>query len=277
MIKLTDLISMAGISLDNYKIHCATGQQHPPLEAFFSGTFKEWQELQTKENFRCKNILSLIHMEKEKWLFAGVYSVIKVSKTKDKKNPYYNPSSSYFNYKTKELSGLNHLTGKVIVAFDKKFRASYLVGKNFGDSLLVHEMRADRMTIGEFPNYNAVVISHDKLRIVINELNPSWKSALSNVSGVYLITDTSDGRLYVGSAYGDQGLWKRWSDYASNGHGGNKELKELLKSKGKKHSRFFQFSILETCDLNTDSETVIERENHWKTVLTSREHGLNSN
>ena len=117
---------MAGISLDNYKIHCATGQQHPPLEAFFSGTFKEWQELQTKENFQCKNVLSLIHMEKEKWLFAGVYRVIEVSRTKDKTNPYFNPSSSYFNYKTKELSGLNHLTGKVIVGGSPLTILSYI-------------------------------------------------------------------------------------------------------------------------------------------------------
>ena len=85
MIKLTDLISMAGISLIIIRFIVPLAS-NTPLGSLFTGTFKEWQELQTKENFRCKNVLSLIHMEKEKWLFAGVYSVIEVSKTKDKKN-----------------------------------------------------------------------------------------------------------------------------------------------------------------------------------------------
>ena len=59
-------------------------------------------------------------------------------------------------------------------------------------------------------------------------------------------------------------FWQRWSEYVKTGHGGNKELSILLKSKGKSHRQFFQFSILETCDLRADAETVIARESHWK-------------
>ncbi len=40
MIKFIDIISMAGIKLYDYKIHCATGKDWPPLEAFFDGQFK---------------------------------------------------------------------------------------------------------------------------------------------------------------------------------------------------------------------------------------------
>jgi hypothetical protein len=269
MIKLTELIQMSGVALGDYKIHCATGHPNPPLEAFFDGKFKGWQEHQTQKNFERDKVLSLIQLEGDRWLFAGVYKVLGLEKKKGKK--------PYFIYDTKEIGGLEHLTGKAIVNFNKTFRASYLRGEKYGDKLVVCELREQRMTVGEFPNYNAVAISFRKLGIIVRERNPSWKAALANVSGVYLITDTSDGRLYVGGAYGGQGLWQRWSEYVETGHGGNKELKILLKSKGKTHRQFLQISILETCDLRADTETVIARESHWKKVLTSREHGLNSN
>ena len=35
MIKLTELIQMSGVALDDYKIHCATSHTNTPLEAFF--------------------------------------------------------------------------------------------------------------------------------------------------------------------------------------------------------------------------------------------------
>jgi hypothetical protein len=37
------------------------------------------------------------------------------------------------------------------------------------------------------------------------------RGALSSVAGVYLISDTLDGRLYVGSASGQGSFWQRWS------------------------------------------------------------------
>ena len=61
------------------------------------------------------------------------------------------------------------------------------------------------------------------------------------------------------------------------GHGGNKELRELLSEEGKSHADHFQFSLLEVCNLNSSDDHVIGRETHWKTVLRSREFGLNQN
>ncbi len=56
------------------------------------------------------------------------------------------------------------------------------------------------------------------------------------------------GKQYVGSAYGGDGIWHRWVRYAKDGHGGNKEIKDLLKVKGRKYPSNFQFSVLEVCD-----------------------------
>lgn len=271
MIKLLDLISMAGVKLDNFKIHCATSTTKPPLESFFDGKFKEWQEFQRNRNFQCDQIVSLIHYKSDKWLFAGVFAVDGISKEKkDKKG-------KYFLYSTTEIKGLEHLVGRVFVSFNKNFRASYLRGKKYADMLIVSQIRDKKMSIGEFPGYNKVLIPHRKLRIIIREEISSWKSALKSVSGIYIITDTKTGKKYIGSACGEQGLWQRWASYAKTGHGGNKDLKALLKTKKTGYFQNFQFSVLEITDLNANNDYIFSREKHWKKVLMSREFGYNKN
>lgn len=270
MLKLIDLIALSGVSLENFKIHCATGSNPTPLEAFFDGKFKEWQEHQNQRNFQCDQVVSLIHLGGDKWLFAGLYAVHGVERRTQRKK-------SWYQYSTSELEGLEHLTGRAIVRFEKKFRASYLRGTKYTENLIVAEVREERMSVGDFPGYNLVLLSYRLLRTIVREDLPSWKSALSNVSGVYLITDTNIGKHYVGSAYGGEGIWQRWVAYAKDGHGGNKELKEILQSNGNEYVHNFQLSVLEVCDLNASKEHIIGREAHWKDVLCSREFGYNKN
>lgn len=277
MIKLIELIELAGVRLrdSDFKIHCATPSptaSSKPLDAFFDDKFKEWQANQNKKNFECKFILSLIHLGNDKWLFAGVYAVMGSPERRK-----WEGNKSYWRYPTQEVNGLEHLTGKAIVQFKKTFRACYLVGKRYVDDLLISELRNLRMTIGDCPDYKSILLSYRMLQTVVRESNPSWRTALSRVAGVYLITDTSDGKLYVGSAYGGEGIWQRWAAYAKNGHGGNKELKDILNKKGDSHRECFQFSLLEVCDLDSSNEYVIEKEAHWKEVLKTREFGLNKN
>ena len=273
-LKLIQLLRLTGVDIDDYKIHCAidTSKNNTPLDDFFAGKFKDYQETQTKKNFNKPYILSLIHIIKDDWLFAGVWKVLGIETDKYRLNNRY-----YFKYKTKELNGLDHLTGKAIIQFKKEFRASYLIGKKYENVLFIKEIREQRMSVGDFPGYNKVRLSFGLLNVIITQHIPTWKGALSNVSGVYLITDRKNGMQYVGSAYGGEGLWQRWSVYIKSGHGHNKELKVLLKSKGKDYYLNFQFSILEICDLNASEESIIEREVHWKEVLKTREFGLNKN
>ncbi len=271
MIKLIDLIGLAGVGLDKCKIHCAKGVKTSPLEAFFDGTFQQWQEDQNNENFKkCKRILSLIDLDDSQWLFAGVYDVLDVEACTKGSKPC-------FKYSTKEVDGLQHLTGKTKIYFKRPGRNSYLRDKKFFDQLMVISLSEQRMSIGEFPGFNGVMLSHVMLRALVYESNPTWKAALSNVAGVYLISDKTTGKQYVGSAYGGDGIWQRWSAYIKTGHGGNKELRDLLKNNGSDHVEFFQFSLLEVCDINAEDKYIVERETHWKKVLLSREFGLNRN
>jgi hypothetical protein len=112
---------------------------------------------------------------------------------------------------------------------------------------------------------------------IIRQDNPSWRAALANVAGVYVIVDRKTGMQYVGSAYGGIGLWQRWTTYAKTGHGRNKELRNLLKNNRDAYATNFQFSLIEVCDINASPDFIIARECHWKDVLMTREFGLNSN
>ena len=94
-----------------------------------------------------------------------------------------------------------------------------------------------------------------------------------------MITDLCEGKQYVGSATGENGmLLQRWSNYIENGHGGNKKLKEIVEQKGFDYiKQNFQYSILENYNARTDKNLILNRESYWKRVLGTRAFGLNSN
>ena len=77
-LKLIQLLRLAGISIEEYKIHCAidASKNNRPLDDFFAGKFKDYQEIQTKKNFNKPYILSLININDNDWLFAGLWKVI---------------------------------------------------------------------------------------------------------------------------------------------------------------------------------------------------------
>ncbi|MCG1076693.1 GIY-YIG nuclease family protein [Staphylococcus epidermidis] len=140
---------------------------------------------------------------------------------------------------------------------------------------------APNTKLGHFPGYQNVTLSHPQMQQIILRNEPSWKQALMNVKGVYVITDLSNGKLYIGSASGNtDGIWQRWSDYANieNLTGGNKLLNEIKLDKGKDYIvNNFQYSILEIFDTKTKADTIINRENYWKNVFCTRKHGMNFN
>jgi hypothetical protein len=102
---------------------------------------------------------------------------------------------------------------------------------------------------------------------------------LENVKGVYLISDKSSGKKYVGSAYGDFGIWSRWAVYVGTGHGFNDELTKLISENDTDYARQnFRFSLLEYRSMRIDDNVIINRESFWKEVLLTRgQFGYNKN
>lgn len=263
-------INAPNIKEEDCKIHLAVWDGYKnPVDIFLAGNFEEWQSWQSKRNFERKYIISLLQLPgMEKWLFAGGF----VSDGSE-----YSEANQYYQYKTSELTEFKSLAGRLVVRFKRTGRQSYLNAENWADSISVNELKAEKLVIEEFSGYNKVRLSKKRLEIVVAQYVDSWMGALSNVSGVYLITDTKTGKLYVGSATGEGGIWQRWSEYAANGHGGNRELVALLSDKGQDYSNNFQYSILEIADTHASNADVLARESYWKDVLCSRVHGYNAN
>ena len=140
------------------------------------------------------------------------------------------------------------------------------------DECEVYEILPDIFDNDIFPGYDNVNLSWSDLSRVLAK--DSWKTALQNQKGVYLITDTSNGKMYVGSAYGERMLLGRWEDYVKTGNGGNKELKELSFEHIK---QYFRYSILDIFKSTVKDELIISRESWWKEVLLTRDFGYNKN
>lgn len=103
----------------------------------------------------------------------------------------------------------------------------------------------------------------------LRALPRSWKEAISEWRGIYLIYDTVDRMMYVGSAYGKENLYQRWTSYAKTGHGGNKHLKS-------RDPENFVFSILQLVPMDMAPQEVIQIENRWMNRLhTAHPNGLN--
>ena len=133
--------------------------------------------------------------------------------------------------------------------------------------------------IDHFPGYGNVLINHETLQKIARNEAPKWKRALSSVKGVYCITDTSTGQVYIGSASGDDGgIWQRWSSYADVDDltGGNKTFEELKNSGADYIISNFSYSILEVFDMRTDKKFIVKREEHWKKVFQSVKYGMNN-
>lgn len=281
MINLTELLKIDEAEYCKYKVHFAIGRdkRKEPYNTFLIDDFKDWQERQTSKNWSREYILSLIYFEKDVWMFGGIYKVLP-----KKPIPIQNDKGwKGWKYETELTDKASEYIGRAFFKFKKEFRASYpkleLAPKNGGRvaKMPLSFILDKRVALSDFLGFDSVNIDYKTLKYIVSDNIISWKSALSNVKGVYLIVDTYTGKQYVGSAYGEDCIWQRWLEYAQNGHGGNIELKHLLKLNGADYKYNFKYSILEVCNMNLGNEYIIGRENHWKEVLLTRQFGLNAN
>jgi hypothetical protein len=119
----------------------------------------------------------------------------------------------------------------------------------------------------EMPTWEEICLTWEQLKV----LPTPWRAKLSEWRAIYFIFDVSDGKGYVGSAYGGSNLLGRWRSYAAKEHGGN----QLLKSRQPGN---FRFSILQRVSPDMDAADVIRLEATWKDRLHTRApFGLNDN
>ena len=255
---------------NEYKVHFARWNgNHQPLEVWARSTedWQGWQEYRPGRNdFNRPLIFALMQFyhESDSWLFGGVYRVL----------------ARHDDHYDVELTNLgNSFIGRLKLGSRYRERTTRVKMERHYDSFEVLEILREPYTGKVFPGYEEIELSFQELETLVYKDRPDWKVALENVKGVYLVTDTNTGRRYVGSAYGDHGIWSRWSDYVNSGHGGNKELRKLTKDGDLNYCRaHFSFALLEHRLSNTPDNVILEREAFWKRILFTRgRYGLNRN
>ena len=179
--------------------------------------FLSYQNKQAKDIFNGVDyIASFIGEEGILSRFIGIYKLVDRQKLAD----------DHFEYQMEEVSGFEDLKERVIIKWENAISWHQWI-KNEMEVIQIHP----GLHYKQFTDYFDFILDFRELKEIISNQYTDWKKVLSATKGIYLISDTKTGKLYVGSAYGEEGIWGRWSRYVStNGHGDNKTLKELIET-----------------------------------------------
>jgi hypothetical protein len=245
--------------------HKQTGKDLYNLYRYKRNEFLEYQNYQYKDVFKgIDYIVSFIGEEGIKSRFVGVYKIInrlQVSKDPDR-----------FIYKMEEMSGFEELVEKIIIGWKNPISWHQYIS-NYMPVIEIHQ----GLHYQQFTDYFDFILDFKELQEIILNQYREWKLMLSATKGVYLISDTKTGKLYVGSAYGEEGIWGRWATYVkTNGTGDNKTLKELI-NKDKNYALNFRFSILMLLPKTITADQAVEKEQLFKNKLGTNSFGLNNN
>lgn len=279
MLTVKQLFIADGLDLDEDEIKLVRHVDHlnrSIRRVVDEGHFDRYQREQVPEInpfHHCKIILSFLGLENNKAEFYGAYRVNGcrpfqkadwegmpdwlLQAHRDKRQRIY--------YDLEEVPEYRSYRGRLIVQW-KSTR-----GWHQKKDLDIYEiLPATVSTL--FPGYQEVLLGFDGLKAIFADprAHRDWQAALKANAGIYRIVDLSDGKIYIGSAYGSGGLWARWQNYAKTGHGGNKLLKD-------REPANFEWSIVRTLSTTMSPRDVIRIEGLEKEKHDSRAIGLNEN
>lgn len=236
--------------------------------------FLDYQSTQSRDIFKDVDyIVSFIGEEGVLARFVGVY---KINGKKHIKGNFKIENTDFpycFKYSMEEVDGYDDLKERVIIRWENAISWHQWI-KNEMEVLEI----SPGLHYKRFTDYFDLILDFKELQEIVVENYKDWKIVLSAIKGIYLITDKNTGKLYVGSAYGEDGIWGRWKEYvATNGHGGNKSLKSLLDEDWEYACKYFQFSILMLLPKTVTADEAVRKEQLFKTKLGSNSFGLNNN
>lgn len=210
---------------------------------------------------------SFAHKKNDEWLFISAAKIIDI------------PENSWA--KTAILTRFAHYFGRLIIKCTKGDTFARYVFRlnNYLNEITVKEILPCLYSGEKFEGYDNVHLPYKKLKDIFSgKILPTYYEALQKITGVYCLTDTSNGKLYIGSATGLEGIAQRWTNYLDSKHGGNKKLIDLYKKEGDSYfEQNFTFTLLEYFSLSYDPLKIIEREQYWKKCLNTIKNGYNNN
>lgn len=231
-----------------------------------------------KRNFRSlgKYCLQFYRLDKDKklnqWLFLGAFENLGVKSFED----------GHEIYDLRPIDRFDQFRERLIIFYQKvQGPKQAIIPMESIETIPVVRITEDKYIKDNrpFPGFRNLSVSFAELKEIIALNVDNWRQILSSAQCIYVISDKSNGKLYVGSTYGYDGIWQRWNCYVeTNGHGNDKDLKILLATDAEYAVKNFQFSIIESF-INGDisKREILARESYWKKVLMSRECGYNWN
>jgi hypothetical protein len=199
-------------------------------------------------------------------LFVGMYDVLKLSPIN---GPFDDPllgkmpAEDRSLHETKYSDRMQEYEEKLVIEWGPAKLAWRQLAREQNKTVL--EIRAQPKD-EPFPPYISLLRRLGDL----SSIYPSWQVRLKEHMGVYLLT-FDDGMQYVGSATGEQGFWQRWSNYLTNGHGGNRVL-----IRDQRDARVALVSILEVSGSAQTERDIINQEMRWKQKLGIKAKALDS-
>lgn len=276
---LNDLLRFSREEMERVKVRFNLQPKggQDPMELYLENREKvntEWLLAKKKKGFFQEGeiAIALVRLDDQgRWLLTTIKRITKaldvVSET------------GAIAYEASELEQYAPYFGRTAVRYHKTGQAPLWRYKKIHEKLVVDEILPAVYTGEGFPGYDQVRLSWQKLKRIAEQRPADWINALENQKAVYLITDTSNGKLYVGSATSRNRMQMvRWESYVKTLHGGNKKLRRIVEEKGEDHIKnYFQYSILENYNAKVSDDFVLKREAWWKEVLQSRTYGYNDN
>lgn len=233
-----------------------------------------WPWFGGKKNYEAGQfVFSFVRLDNDMWLFVSAAKILSVPSMAEWRRPNVNEMEIPDRFRP--------YFGKLIMQFHKgnamgryTFKLAWLKGRERVQRVLSNVYNGE-----EFDGYDNVHLEFRKLNDIYDgKIMPTYREALKKITGVYCLTDTKTGKLYIGSATGTDGVLQRWKDYLTTKHGGDEKLRKLYEKEGDDYfERYFQFTLIEYFGLSMDPEKVKERENYWKHCLDTVNHGYNDN
>lgn len=272
-IPLTTLLP-EGVDPKAFKVHFAVWNQikHPiDVLATSQEEWQGWNSWRSVNNdFNRKFIFSVAQHKHDAtlWLFGGIWEVLE-------RRPEQQ-AHSYTVALRDDLMG--PFIRRLYIRHKRSGRNIRRTMESVLPTMTVSSILEEPFAGEPFPGHDRINHSLADLQAVVSQARADWRIALESMKGVYVIHDKETGQRYVGSAYGDTGIWQRWVTYALTLHGGNIGLKKLVEEKGEDYYRTnMRFALLEYWSMRTADNHVLERESYWKDVLHARSLGHNKN
>ncbi len=254
-------------------------------EMYLNNLIEEYQSFQSQSAFRdFKFIICFLGSERNSAVFYGIYELNEILEGVNV--PEYSKELAALN-KYEKTSKDFYLNLKKIESFDKfkdRLVIDWIVPRGWYNTYgKVIDKEVIKILpnnyVKDFPGLMNIRLNFEELKKIIKnpESHSNWFNSLTRLQAIYLILDKKKGYQYIGTTYGENGLWQRWETYVKGDHtGGNKEFIKL-KNENLEFYKYFQFSILEVLSKTADQKYCTEKETNWKEKLGSRAFGLNKN